>query len=236
MNKSIEYKNISKSFEGKVVLDNFSHSFESGKVHVILGKSGMGKSVLLKVLMGLITPDNGEILINNKSLDLAKEIDSLKVSYVFQFSALLNSLSVIDNITLYLDEKNIDTKENRLKKAYKILSDLDLDHSATKNPSELSGGMRKRAAIARSLMIEPDILLYDEPTAELDQINTGIIANIILDLKKAKPITQLVVTHDISFAFAIADTISILEDGLINISGKPEEIKEINHPLLKPIT
>ena len=130
---------------------------------------------------------------------------------------------------------NIDTKENRLKKAYKILSDLDLDHSATKNPSELSGGMRKRAAIARSLMIEPDILLYDEPTAELDQINTGIIANIILDLKKAKPITQLVVTHDISFAFAIADTISILEDGLINISGKPEEIKEINHPLLKPI-
>ena len=143
-----------------------------------------------------------------------------------------------DAFTALHESLEAEGKEGTLRHFFDCWSDA-LNHNfgvyKTKNPSELSGGMRKRAAIARSLMIEPDILLYDEPTAELDQINTGIIANIILDLKKAKPITQLVVTHDISFAFAIADTISILEDGLINISGKPEEIKEINHPLLKPI-
>ena len=235
MENNINFNNVSKSFSGKVVLDNLSHNFKLNEVHVILGKSGMGKSVLLKMLMGLMTPDAGQILINNKKLDDAKSIDNLKISYVFQFSALLNSLSVIDNVTLYLDENNIDSKDNRLKKAYKILSDLGVEDSASKIPSDLSGGMRKRVAIARSLMIEPEILLYDEPTAELDQINTRIIAKIINDLKDTTNITQLVVTHDIGFAFAIADTISILDEGVIKISNNPEMIKETNHPLLDPI-
>ena len=158
----------------------------------------MGKSVLLKMLMGLMKPDSGSILINNINLDDVRIKENFKTSYIFQFSALLNSLSVIDNVTLYLDENNIDTKENRLKKAYKLLNDLGVEQSADKIPSDLSGGMRKRVAIARSLMIEPEILLYDEPTAELDQINTKIIADIVIELKKNSPITQLVVTHDIS--------------------------------------
>ena len=119
----------------------------------------MGKSVLLKMLMGLMKPDSGKILINNINLDDVRIKENFKTSYVFQFSALLNSLSVIDNVTLYLDENNIDTKENRLKKAYKLLNDLGVEQSADKIPSDLSGGMRKRVAIARSLMIEPEILL-----------------------------------------------------------------------------
>ena len=110
-----------------------------------------------------------------------------------------------------------------------------MEQSADKIPSDLSGGMRKRVAIARSLIIEPEILLYDEPTAELDQINTKIIADIVIELKKNSPITQLVVTHDISFALAIADTISILDEGVINLSDSPEIIKKTNHPLLDPI-
>ena len=235
MERNISFININKSFSGKRVLDSFNHQFELNKVHVILGKSGMGKSVLLKSLMGLIEIDDGEILINNKNLRSIKEDDKFNISYVFQFSALLNSLSVIENITLYLDEKNIGSKEERLIKANKILKDLGLEDSSEKIPSDLSGGMRKRAAIARSLMIEPQILLYDEPTAELDQINTKIISDIILDLKNEKKITQLVVTHDVAFAKSIADTLSILDDGKITLTTNKEGIEGLDHPLVNPI-
>ncbi|MBA4728927.1 MAG: ABC transporter ATP-binding protein [Thermodesulfobacteriota bacterium] len=235
MERNISFININKSFSGKRVLDSFNHQFELNKVHVILGKSGMGKSVLLKSLMGLIEIDDGEILINNKNLRSIKEDDKFNISYVFQFSALLNSLSVIENITLYLDEKNIGSKEERLIKANKILKDLGLEDSSEKIPSDLSGGMRKRAAIARSLMIEPQILLYDEPTAELDQINTKIISDIILDLKNEKKITQLVVTHDVAFAKSIADTLSILDDGKITLTTNKEGIEGLDHPLVNPL-
>ena len=139
----------------------------------------MGKSVLLKMLMGLMQPDSGKILINNINLDDIKIKENIKISYVFQFSALLNSLTVIDNVTLYLDENNIDTKENRLKKAYKLLNDLGVEQSADKIPSDLSGGMRKRVAIARSLMIEPEILLYDEPTPSLSSLLTAFSINLL---------------------------------------------------------
>ena len=235
MEGNISFININKSFSGKRVLDSFNHQFELNKVHVILGKSGMGKSVLLKSLMGLIEIDDGEILINNKNLRSIKEDDKFNISYVFQFSALLNSLSVIENITLYLDEKNIGSKEERLIKANKILKDLGLEDSSEKIPSDLSGGMRKRAAIARSLMIEPQILLYDELTAELDQINTKIISDIILDLKNEKKITQLVVTHDVAFAKSIADTLSILDDGKITLTTNKEGIEGLDHPLVNPL-
>ena len=235
MERNISFININKSFSGKRVLDSFNHQFELNKVHVILGKSGMGKSVLLKSLMGLIEIDDGEILIKNKNLRSIKEDDKFNISYVFQFSALLNSLSVIENITLYLDEKNIGSKEERLIKANKILKDLGLEDSSEKIPSDLSGGMRKRAAIARSLMIEPQILLYDEPTAELDQINTKIISDIILDLKNEKKITQLVVTHDVAFAKSIADTLSILDDGKITLTTNKEGIEGLDHPLVNPL-
>ena len=235
MKGNISFININKSFSGKRVLDSFNHQFELNKVHVILGKSGMGKSVLLKSLMGLIEIDDGEILINNKNLENIKKDDGFNISYVFQFSALLNSLSVIENITLYLDEKNIGSKDERLIKANKILKNLGLEDSSEKIPSDLSGGMRKRAAIARSLMIEPQILLYDEPTAELDQINTKIISDIILGLKKEKEITQLVVTHDVAFAKSIADTLSILDDGKITLTTNREGIEGLDHPLINPL-
>jgi len=235
MKGNISFININKSFSGKRVLDSFNHQFELNKVHVILGKSGMGKSVLLKSLMGLIEIDDGEILINNKNLKDIKKDDEFNISYVFQFSALLNSLSVIENITLYLDEKNIGTKDERLIKANKILKNLGLEDSSEKIPSDLSGGMRKRAAIARSLMIEPQILLYDEPTAELDQINTKIISDIILGLKNEKEITQLVVTHDVAFAKSIADTLSILDDGKITLTSNRQGIGGLDHPLINPL-
>ena len=216
---SIKLDNVSKGFEGKTVIDQITCEFKNKEVHVILGKSGTGKSVLLKMIMGLFKPELGRILIDNKDLNIAVNENDLILSYIFQSSALLNSLNVLDNITIFLDENRIGSKDERVNKAYDILSDLGIQDSAKSFPSELSGGMRKRVAIARSLIISPDILLYDEPTAELDPINTKVIAQIIKKLKNDSSITQIVVTHDINFAYSIADKISILENGKIIISG-----------------
>ena len=232
---SIKLDNVSKGFEGKTVIDQITCEFKNKEFHVILGKSGTGKSVLLKMIMGLFKPELGRILIDNKDLNIAVNENDLILSYIFQSSALLNSLNVLDNITIFLDENRIGSKDERVNKAYDILSDLGIQDSAKSFPSELSGGMRKRVAIARSLIISPDILLYDEPTAELDPINTKVIAQIIKKLKNDSSITQIVVTHDINFAYSIADKISILENGKIIISGSVDTIKESNNAILEPI-
>ncbi|MFL2641453.1 MAG: ABC transporter ATP-binding protein [Thermodesulfobacteriota bacterium] len=232
---AIKLDNVSKGFEGKTVIDQITCEFKNKEVHVILGKSGTGKSVLLKMIMGLFKPELGRILIDNKDLNIAVNENDLILSYIFQSSALLNSLNVLDNITIFLDENRIGSKDERVNKAYDILSDLGIQDSAKSFPSELSGGMRKRVAIARSLIISPDILLYDEPTAELDPINTKVIAQIIKKLKNDSSITQIVVTHDINFAYSIADKISILENGKIIISGSVDTIKESNNAILEPI-
>ena len=232
---SIKLDKVSKSFDGKTVLDRLDCEFLNKEVHVILGKSGTGKSVLLKMIIGLIAPDIGRIIIDNEDIHKSVEKNNLILSYIFQSSALLNSLSVLDNITIYLDEHRIGTKEERVSKAYEILSDLGIQEAALRMPSDLSGGMRKRVAIARSLIITPDILLYDEPTAELDPINTKIISQIINKLKSNSSITQVVVTHDIDFAYSIADKISILEDGSIVVTGNSSDIKNSNNAILEPI-
>ncbi len=232
---AIKLDNVSKGFEGKTVIDQITCEFKNKEVHVILGKSGTGKSVLLKMIMGLFKPELGRILIDNKDLNIAVNENDLILSYIFQSSALLNSLNVLDNITIFLDENRIGSKDERVNKAYDILSDLGIQDSAKSFPSELSGSMRKRVAIARSLIISPDILLYDEPTAELDPINTKVIAQIIKKLKNDSSITQIVVTHDINFAYSIADKISILENGKIIISGSVDTIKESNNAILEPI-
>jgi len=232
---SIKLKEVSKSFDGKLIIDTISCDFIKNKVHAILGKSGTGKSVLLKMLIGLFKPDSGKILINGKEAEHYKSVGDFKMSYIFQSSALLNSLTVLDNVTIFLDEHNVDEKESRVSKALKILNELGIKDSANKMPSELSGGMRKRVAIARSLIIEPDILLYDEPTAELDPINTKTISQIINKLKARGDITQIVVTHDIGFAYSISDTISILDNGQILITGDPDLIKSSKNPILDSI-
>lgn len=232
---SIKLDKVSKSFDGKIVLDQVNCEFLNKEVHVILGKSGTGKSVLLKMIIGLIAPDIGRIIIDNEDIHESVKKNNLILSYIFQSSALLNSLSVIDNITIYLDEHRIGTKEERVSKAYEILSDLGIQEAALRMPSDLSGGMRKRVAIARSLIIAPDILLYDEPTAELDPINTKIISQIINKLKSKSSITQVVVTHDIDFAYSIADKISILENGSIVVTGNSSDVKNSNNAILEPI-
>ena len=232
---SIVLENVSKSFDGRIVIDSISSIFTKNEVHVILGKSGTGKSVLLKMLIGLIEPDSGSIKINGQDLDPHKTAKDYKMSYVFQGGALLNSFSVLENVTIYLDEHNIYDKETRISKALKILTELGIDEAANKMISELSGGMQQRVAIARSLIVEPDILLYDEPTSALDPINTKTVSQIINKLKTQRNITQIVVTHDIAFSYSIADRISILDQGKVSITGDIDAIKSSNDPILVSI-
>ena len=232
---SIVLENVSKSFDGRIVIDSISSIFTKNEVHVILGKSGTGKSVLLKMLIGLIEPDSGSIKINGQDLDPHKTAKDYKMSYVFQGGALLNSFSVLENVTIYLDEHNIYDKETRISKALKILTELGIEEAANKMISELSGGMQQRVAIARSLIVEPDILLYDEPTSALDPINTKTVSQIINKLKTQRNITQIVVTHDIAFSYSIADRISILDQGKVSITGYIDAIKSSNDPILVSI-
>ena len=232
---SIVLENVSKSFDGRIVIDSISSIFTKNEVHVILGKSGTGKSVLLKMLIGLIEPDSGSIKINGQDLDPHKTAKDYKMSYVFQGGALLNSFSVLENVTIYLDEHNIYDKETRISKALKILTELGIEEAANKMISELSGGMQQRVAIARSLIVEPDILLYDEPTSALDPINTKTVSQIINKLKTQRNITQIVVTHDIAFSYSIADRISILDQGKVSITGDIDAIKSSNDPILLSI-
>ena len=232
---SIVLENVSKSFDGRIVIDSISSIFTKNEVHVILGKSGTGKSVLLKMLIGLIEPDSGSIKINGQDLDPHKTAKDYKMSYVFQGGALLNSFSVLENVTIYLDEHNIFDKETRISKALKILTELGIEEAANKMISELSGGMQQRVAIARSLIVEPDILLYDEPTSALDPINTKTVSQIINKLKTQRNITQIVVTHDIAFSYSIADRISILDQGKVSITGDIDAIKSSNDPILVSI-
>tara|TARA_B100000700_G_scaffold327612_1_gene442693 strand:- start:3468 stop:4181 length:714 start_codon:yes stop_codon:yes gene_type:complete len=232
---TITLNNLSKSFDGKIIIDSMSTSFMKNEVHVILGKSGTGKSVLLKMLIGLIEPDSGTIMVNGENLNPEKTAQDYKMSYVFQGGALLNSFSVLDNVTIYLDEHNIHDKETRVSKALKILTELGIEDSANKMISELSGGMQQRVAIARSLIIEPDILLYDEPTSALDPINTKTVSQIINKLKSERNMTQIVVTHDIPFSYSIADKISILDKGKVLLSGDIDTIKNSNSPILETI-
>ena len=232
---SIDLENVSKSFDGRIVIDSISSIFTKNEVHVILGKSGTGKSVLLKMLIGLIEPDSGSIKINGQDLDPHKTAKDYKMSYVFQGGALLNSFSVLENVTIYLDEHNIYDKETRISKALKILTELGIEEAANKMISELSGGMQQRVAIARSLIVEPDILLYDEPTSALDPINTKTVSQIINKLKTQRNITQIVVTHDIAFSYSIADRISILDQGKVSITGDIDAIKSSNDPILVSI-
>ena len=232
---SIVLENVSKSFDGRIVIDSISSIFTKNEVHVILGKSGTGKSVLLKMLIGLIEPDSGSIKINGQDLDPHKTAKDYKMSYVFQGGALLNSFSVLENVTIYLDEHNIYDKETRISKALKILTELGIEEAANKMISELSGGMQQRVAIARSLIVERDILLYDEPTSALDPINTKTVSQIINKLKTQRNITQIVVTHDIAFSYSIADRISILDQGKVSITGDIDAIKSSNDPILVSI-
>ena len=230
---SLQVRGLRKSFGGQEVLKGIDLDVWPGEIFVIMGPSGSGKSVLLKHLIGLEVPDAGEILINGESVGSAEIAAKYRMALVFQSGALLNSLTVGENVGLYLTE-------HRLKPAAEIerivaekLETVGLTDAVDKMPGELSGGMKKRAAIARALVIDPQLILYDEPTSELDPLSAVVIGEEVLELKSRIHVTSIVVTHDRDLAFGVADRIAIINEGAIITVGTPDEVKRFDDPLIQ---
>ncbi|HUC84153.1 MAG TPA: ATP-binding cassette domain-containing protein [Candidatus Acidoferrales bacterium] len=230
---SLVVRGLHKSFAGQKVLDGIDLEVRPGEIFVIMGPSGSGKSVLLKHLIGLETPDAGEILINGQSIDTPEIAAKYRMALVFQSGALLNSLTVGENVGLYLTEHRLKPLAEIERIVSEKLEDVGLKDAMDKMPSELSGGMKKRVAIARALVIEPQMILYDEPTSELDPLSSVLIGNEILNLNHRICVTSLVVSHDRDLAFGVADRMAVIDEGKILIVGTPAEIRAFKHPLVQ---
>jgi phospholipid/cholesterol/gamma-HCH transport system ATP-binding protein len=223
-------RGLRKSFDGQEVLQGIDFTVRPGEIFVIMGPSGSGKSVLLKHLIGLETPDAGEILINGEPITTPEIAAKYRMALVFQSGALLNSLTVGENVGLYLTEHRLKSPEEIEKIVVEKLEDVGLKDVLHKMPAELSGGMKKRAAIARALVIEPQLILYDEPTSELDPVSAVVIGNEILELNRRIHVTSLVVSHDRDLAFGVADRIAVIAEGRILTIGTPAEVKNFKDP------
>jgi phospholipid/cholesterol/gamma-HCH transport system ATP-binding protein len=198
-----------------------------------MGPSGSGKSVLLKHLIGLEAADAGEILINGEPITTPEIAAKYRMALVFQSGALLNSLTVGENVGLYLSEHRLKPPREIERIVAEKLEDVGLKEAMHKMPGELSGGMKKRAAIARALVIEPQLILYDEPTSELDPLSSVVIGREILKLNQRTRVTSFVVSHDRDLAFGIADRIAVMVEGRIVTLGSPDEVKQFKDPLVQ---
>ena len=233
----VEITDLHKSFNSNVVLDGVSFSVAEAENMIVFGRSGTGKSVLLKCMIRLMEPDAGNIIIRGKDvlkLDI-KELNVLRkdIGFLFQGAALYDSMSVRENLefplirNFDLDQKEIDERVHFVLEAVSLLEAID------KMPSELSGGMRKRIGLARSIITKPKLMFYDEPTTGLDPITSKEISVLIIELQHALKMTSIVVTHDLLCAKIIADRAIILEDGKIVKEGKIDELTSSDDPLLK---
>ena len=222
----VKIDNIKRSFGDNYVLRGLDLDIQPGETVVILGKSGSGKSVLMRHIIGLECPDAGHIYVGGEDINNPDFKKNHVIAMVFQSSALFNSLSVSENVALYLREHKIFADESEVKQI--VSSALDIVGLQDKDdvmPSQLSGGMKRRVAAARALVMNPDIILFDEPTAGLDPMMTRTMGDLICDLKNKVEITQIIVTHDIDLAFYVADRIAILNEGRILEVGTPEQIR-----------
>jgi phospholipid/cholesterol/gamma-HCH transport system ATP-binding protein len=230
---SIEVRGLRRSFNRQEVLKGIDLAVKPGEIFVLMGPSGSGKSVLLRHIIGLEQPDAGEILINGESIQSPGVMDKYRMAMVFQSGALLNSLTVGENVGLYLTEHRLKPPEEVSRIVSEKLEAVGLKGTEGKLPAELSGGMKKRAAIARALVIEPQLLLYDEPTSELDPLSAVVIGEEIFELNRRTGATSLVVSHDRELAFGIANRMAVINEGEIIAVGSPEEVKRSNNPVIR---
>jgi phospholipid/cholesterol/gamma-HCH transport system ATP-binding protein len=232
----IRIEKLNKSYGSNHVLKDVDLEIYAGETFSIIGPSGTGKSVLLKHIINLETPDSGEIYIDGAPIFRPKDKTggrNYRFSMVFQSSALFNSLTVGENVGLWLREKRV-CKEQKIREIIREkLAMVGLEGKEALNTSELSGGMKKRVAIARSLAMNPDLILYDEPTAELDPVNTDELANTILRLKETTKNTTVIVSHDLNFALYISDRLAMIHDGRIVEVGTPAAIKISQNPIVR---
>jgi phospholipid/cholesterol/gamma-HCH transport system ATP-binding protein len=232
-NVSVEVSDLRKSFRGKEVLKGITFSVKPGEIFVIMGPSGSGKTVLLKHLIGLELPDSGQVRVQGQAIQSPEVSDRLRLAMVFQSGALLNSLTVAENVGLYLTEHRSKPPAEIARIVSEQLEVVGLKGTEDQMPSELSGGMQKRVAIARALVVQPQLVLFDEPTAELDPLMAATVAGEILKLKTRTHATSVVVTHDRSLAFAIADRIAMMTEGQIVMIGTAEEIRNSSDPRVR---
>lgn len=233
----IRIKGLWKSFGDNKVLKGLNLDIETGETIVVIGQSGCGKSVLMKTIVGLLIPDDGEIEIENVSLKNISRKKLLeirkKIGMVFQSSALFDSFSVWENVGLGLIEHSKMSQDEIMRIAREKLKLVGLSNVEDMYPAELSGGMKKRVGIARAIAMNPQFVLYDEPTTGLDPIIADRINNLIIELQKKLNITTVAVTHDIISAYKIADRIAMLYDGEIIFDGTPKEVQNTDNPYVQ---
>ncbi|MCK9425444.1 MAG: ABC transporter ATP-binding protein [Ignavibacteriaceae bacterium] len=232
----VKISHVSKAFEDFVVLDDVSLLVNHGENLVVFGKSGTGKSVLLKCIVKLLVPDEGEVFIEGKNVHTISnaELTELRknIGFLFQSAALYDSMSVRENLAFPLIRNFFFTKQEVEAKVKRALEMVSLEHAIDKMPSELSGGMRKRIGLARSIITEPKLMLYDEPTTGLDPITTKEISRLIRDLQNELKMTSIIITHDLSCAQIISDRAVVLDNGKIKYEGSLKELTASTDPFL----
>lgn len=233
----IEFQKVDMSFGPKVVLDQVSFSVARGETLAVIGPSGTGKSTVLKILIGLLKPLGGHVLIQGQPVenDTEAQWNQLRqhMGMVFQYSALFDFLDVGENVAFGLRQHTSMSEDAIQKRVKELLEAVGLAGNEHVYPAQLSGGMQKRVGLARALALQPDIILYDEPTAGLDPIMATNISQLILDTKKKLSITGVLVTHDMASAFLCADRILMLSHGHIAFSGTVEEARHTREPLVR---
>jgi phospholipid/cholesterol/gamma-HCH transport system ATP-binding protein len=231
----LRVEHVSVAFD-RPVLKDVSLEVQRGETVAVMGKSGTGKSVLLKLIVGLIHPDSGSIFYHDKDVTNLKESALMayrsEVGFVFQGAALFDSMTVGENLDLFLVKHTEMEPEEREQKIIETLEMVGLGDALDKMPSELSGGMKKRAGLARSIVIEPKLMLYDEPTTGLDPLTAASIAEEILTLQQRLGIASIVVTHDLPTAFTVADRAVVLNEGFVIFSGTLNELAASSDPFL----
>ncbi len=233
----IQFINVYKNFGDTPVLKGINLSIYEGETTTIIGKSGVGKSVLLKHVIGLLKQDSGKILFQGNLLSQMKQKEKAalikRFSYMFQGTALFDSMTVFQNIALPIEEKGRMSKGDIREKVRNKMKQLDIEDIEDKYPSQLSGGMKKRAALARALVTDPDIVLFDEPTTGLDPIRKSAVHSMIADYQKKFGFTAVMVSHEIPDIFFISQRIAMLDDGRILFEGSPEEFQNVDEPVIR---
>jgi phospholipid/cholesterol/gamma-HCH transport system ATP-binding protein len=230
---TVEVGGLQRSYQGRPVLKGLNFEVKAGEIFVVMGPSGSGKTVLLKHLIGLERPDAGTIRIDGHAIDTPGFMERCRLAMVFQSGALLSSLTVGENVGLYLAEHRLKPPAEIAEVVRQKLAQVGLEGQENRYPAELSGGMKKRVAIARALVIEPQLMLYDEPTSELDPQMAVVIGEEICRLNERIGVTSIVVSHDRDLAFGIADRIAVMHEGQIRTMGSPEEVRQSRDPLIE---
>ncbi len=233
----IEIRNLHKSFDEKHVLRGISLAVKRGQSAVVLGGSGSGKSVLIRHIVGLLKPDQGEVWVKGQRVDLlegnALDRVRLSIGYLFQGGALFDSMTVAENMRFYLDRHTDLSAAEKTERIEAAVENVNLPETLGQYPAELSGGQKKRIGLARAVILEPEIILYDEPTTGLDPVSVRVVSDLIVRLRDERGISSVAITHDLLAASIITDEVHFLYEGQFVASGSLAEIRETENPVLE---